>query len=81
MWFMSWTWQYESVSGHTAEISPSFPAQADAETWIGETWQELLDQGVDAVTLLEGDRVVYAGMSLHPADPRPRQSDSDADTE
>jgi hypothetical protein len=28
-------------------------------------WRELLEDGVDAVTLLEGDRVVYGPMSLH----------------
>ena len=44
----------------------AFPAQADAESWIGEVWRDLLDHGVDAVTLLEGDRVVYGPMSLHP---------------
>ena len=45
-----------------------FPSQADAESWVGEAWQELLADGVDAVTLLEGDRVVYGPMSLHPAE-------------
>ena len=45
-----------------------FPTQADAETWIGENWRDLLDAGVDQVTLLEGDRVVYGPMSLHPAE-------------
>ncbi|MCX6459593.1 MAG: hypothetical protein NTZ03_04710 [Actinobacteria bacterium] len=66
---MSWTWQYNSAAECTADPSPTFPTQADAESWIGETWRELLDHGVDSVTLLEGDRVVYAGMNLHPADP------------
>ena len=72
---MSWTWDYESAGGHTAPASPSFPAQADAETWIGESWQELLEQGVDSVTLREDDRVVYGGMSLHPADPQSRSTE------
>ena len=35
---------------------------------MGEAWQELLADGVDAVSLLEGDRVVYGPMSLHPAE-------------
>ena len=43
-----------------------FPAQADAETWIGEEWQALLKSGVEAVTLMEDDREVYGPMSLHP---------------
>ena len=29
-------------------------------------WQELVAEGVDSVTLLEGDREVYGPMSLHP---------------
>lgn len=46
--------------------SPSFPTQADAESWIGETWQELFAGGVEAVFLLEDDTVVYGPMSLRP---------------
>jgi hypothetical protein len=67
---MSWTWRYEKADGTEVEGGSlpghSFPAQADAETWIGEIWQDLLAQGVDAVVLLDGDRVVYGPMSLHP---------------
>ena len=70
----SWTWRYETSSGDVAQVDPEtaaslpegFPNQADAESWIGEEWRSLLDAGVDAVTLLEGDRVVYGPMSLHP---------------
>ena len=46
--------------------SPSFPTQADAESWIGETWQELFDGGVEAVFLLDDETVVYGPMSLRP---------------
>jgi hypothetical protein len=44
---------------------PRFTSQSDAETWLGESWRELADAGVDAVTLLEGDREVYGPMGLH----------------
>ena len=44
----------------------TFPTPADAETWIGEVWRELLDGGVDQVLLLDEDDVVYGPMSLHP---------------
>ena len=65
-----WTWRYEREDGSVVEglTSEGFPAQAEAESWIGEEWAALLEQGVDAVTLLEGDRVVYGPMSLHPVD-------------
>ncbi|MGN6246639.1 MAG: hypothetical protein ACTHQ3_23600 [Motilibacteraceae bacterium] len=68
---MSWTWRYEDAQG--AEVSAAelptdgFPSQGDAESWIGEAWRDLLERGVDAVTLLEDDRVVYGPMSLHAA--------------
>jgi hypothetical protein len=69
---MSWTWRYETSDGAEvhppAGLAPEFPTQADAESWVGETWSQLLDQGVDAVTLLEDGAVVYGPMSLHPAD-------------
>jgi hypothetical protein len=63
-----WRWRYEDSSGaevSTAEPSPAFPSQSDAESWVGETWQDLAEQGVDAVTLFEADREVYGPMSLH----------------
>lgn len=64
-----WSWRYEKADGSSASAlsQPEFTNQADAETWIGETWRELLDSGVDQVTLFEGDRLVYGPMSLHPA--------------
>lgn len=69
---MGWTWQYESRDGTVvaplprSAVTTSFPSQADAESWIGETYQQLLDDGVDQVTLFEEDRKVYGPMSLHP---------------
>jgi hypothetical protein len=67
---MAWTWRYEKADGSSVEVepaSPSFPTQGDAETWVGEVWRDLLAAGVDAVTLLEGQRTVYGPMSLHPS--------------
>lgn len=52
------------VSG--AEVA--FANQAEAEIWLSENWRDLLDSGVDAVTLLHGETEVYGPMSLHPAD-------------
>jgi hypothetical protein len=69
---MTFTWRLESSDGTPLSLPGSgaerFPSQADAESWVGEAWQELLAEGVDQVTLLEGDRVVYGPMSLHPAE-------------
>lgn len=68
---MSWSWRYEAADG--SPVSPAeapaaepFPSQGDAESWLGETWKELLHAGVHQVTLFEDDRAVYP-MSLQPA--------------
>lgn len=67
---MAWMWRYEDSSGAPvvpAEGAPTaepFAHQADAESWIGETWRELLAAGVHQVTLLEDDREVYGPMGL-----------------
>ena len=68
----TWTWRFERTDGSVVTDPPvgtpdGFPAQADAESWIGEEWAGLLEAGVDAVSLLEDERVVYGPMSLHPA--------------
>ncbi len=64
-----WTWRFESATGAQVplpELAEEFPSQADAETWVGETYPELLTRGVEQVTLFEGDREVYGPMSLRP---------------
>ncbi len=71
----SWTWRLEDGEGapvspepgSTAADAPGFTSQGDAESWIGEVWHDLLDEGVDQVSLFEADRQVYGPMSLHPA--------------
>ncbi|GGK26753.1 hypothetical protein GCM10010124_19270 [Pilimelia terevasa] len=61
---MSWTWRYEDASGAAVDgPQETFPSQADAESWIGQAWRELAEDGVAAVTLREDDRVEYT-MSL-----------------
>ena len=69
----SWRWSYMRADGseppETAPEPGTFPNQAEAETFIGESWRELLDAGVDQVSLFEGDRKVYGPMSLHPPTP------------
>ncbi len=69
---MGWTWEYQSAPGAVVleEVSQpegGFPTQADAETWVGEVWPDLLDGGIEAVTLYEEQRLVYGPMSLRPA--------------
>lgn len=71
---MAYTWRYLRADGtEVAELpaaatSQSFPSQSEAESWVGETWRELLAGGIDAVALSDGDVLVYGPMSLHPAE-------------
>ena len=65
-----WSWRLEDASGAEVDVPPDFAgrrfaSQADAESWVGEIWSDLAGLGVDAVTLMEADRVVYGPMSLH----------------
>ena len=65
---MTWTWRYEDGGGRELPqpASEAFGSKADAESWLGETWRELLDQGVAQVSLLEDGRVDYGPMPLTP---------------
>ena len=71
----SWQWRFEDASGSevsradggTASGVSGFPSQSDAESWIGEVWRDLVEDGVHQVTLFEGDREVYGPMGLHEA--------------
>ena len=59
---MAWTWRFEKMDGTpaTARDLPkeTFASQSDAETWLGESWRGLLEEG----------RAEYGPMSLHPED-------------
>ena len=64
-----WWWRLEDAAGGEVEASEDlagqrFVSQADAESWVGETWSELAGEGVAGVTLFDGDRAVYGPMSL-----------------
>jgi hypothetical protein len=65
-----WWWRLEDADGAEITVSSEysgrrFASQADAESWVGEIWAALAEAGVDGVTLIEADRVVYGPMSLH----------------
>ncbi len=40
---MAWAWRYEGGEGQKdAGTSESFPSQSDAESWLGQSWRELV---------------------------------------
>lgn len=67
---VTWTWRLHDPTG--ADLDPAEvgvqvsveDAQAEAESWLGEHWRELLERGVATVTLVRGDTVVYGPMGL-----------------
>jgi hypothetical protein len=67
---MPWTWRYEKADGVVVSGAglqeAIFASQGDAESWLGENWRELLDSGVDQVTLFDDTHKQYGPMSLHP---------------
>ena len=42
---MSWFWTFESASGEPIGQSQTFDSRGDAETWVGEMFSDLLDDG------------------------------------
>ncbi|HOA87773.1 hypothetical protein [Propioniciclava tarda] len=44
--------------------SQDFPTRAEAEAWLTECYLDLVDDGVEAVTLYDETHVVYGPMSL-----------------
>jgi hypothetical protein len=64
---MVWSWRYENGEGQPVEEPmETFTSQADAESWLGQTWRQLANAGVVTATLFEDDRQEYR-MSLLPA--------------
>lgn len=67
-----WTWllldAYGTPMTEAAAPRSPFPTQSDAESYLGESWPELVEVGVEAVTLRQNEAVVYGPMSLRPAE-------------
>ncbi|MEI2732356.1 MAG: hypothetical protein V9G08_10220 [Dermatophilaceae bacterium] len=63
-----WHWALADDSGARAGDldAPHFPTQAEAESWLGEEWPVLLDGGIVAASLYQGEVLVYGPMSLRP---------------
>jgi hypothetical protein len=58
-------WRFLDGSGADTGSSPAFADQAQAEAWLGASWEELRERGVQVVELLDegGDEPRYR-MSL-----------------
>jgi hypothetical protein len=69
---MSWHWQPTAKHGtgkldlDQLGLDQRFPNQGDAESWLGESYPDLMEAGVEAVSLYEEGRLVYGPMRLEP---------------
>ena len=65
---MTLRWRYHhSDGGQASGPDITFDDQAGAEEWLEREWSTLLQDGVAAVTLLDGEDELYGPMSLRPA--------------
>ncbi|HEY9290813.1 MAG TPA: hypothetical protein VIP98_06005 [Microlunatus sp.] len=69
---MSWYWQATTQSGigqldtTALGLDQHFSNQGDAESWLGEFYPDLMEAGVESVSLYEAERLVYGPMRLEP---------------
>jgi hypothetical protein len=63
---MAWTWRFEDAESQPVDgPGEAFSSQSDAESWLGQTWRELLAAGAATAVLSEDERTEYK-MSLLP---------------
>ena len=66
---MAFTWACadapDAAAATEVGLGRAFATQAEAEAWLTASYEDLVDAGVDEVTLIEEGRVVYGPMSLH----------------
>jgi hypothetical protein len=58
------TWRYLDEAGEELGVSRAFSAREDAETWLGGSWADLREQGIDGVELLHHGRGPVFRMAL-----------------
>jgi hypothetical protein len=61
-------WAWEMLDGDEvlrSPISPTFTSRFDAESWLGESWRELAEQGVGAVRLVHQGQPMAPPLALH----------------
>lgn len=61
-----WWWRFLDADGEVSAgpQTPGFTDRDEAESWLGEHWADLLDEGVGAVELYADDELVMGPMDL-----------------
>jgi len=63
---MAWTWRFEDAENRAVDgPNEAFSSQSDAESWLGQTWRDLVATGAVTAVLTEDERTEYR-MSLLP---------------
>ena len=52
-------WRYLDASATEVGTSDPFDDREGAEAWLGESWAELLERGIEEVALTDGERTLY----------------------
>ena len=62
---MVYLWRYADEAGVVADgPAMSFESQEAAESWLSESYGELIDEGISAVSLFNDLQAVYGPMAL-----------------
>jgi hypothetical protein len=62
---MVYLWRYADEAGVVADgPEVSFGSQEEAESWLSESYADLLDEGISAVSLFNDQQAVYGPMAL-----------------
>lgn len=62
---MVYLWRYSDEAGVVADgPAMSFESQEAAESWLSESYVDLLEQGISAVSLFNDLQAVYGPMEL-----------------
>ena len=62
---MVYLWRYADEAGVVADgPAVSFESQDEAESWLSESYADLLDEGIAAVSLFNDLQAVYGPMAL-----------------
>lgn len=55
----AFVWTLQDDSGTTIRTTQTFTSQAEAEAWMGTVWSDLLEEGAESVSLVQGDETLY----------------------
>jgi hypothetical protein len=61
----TYSWVLHDLSGDDMRATEGFESKEEAETWMGQQWSGLVDEGAESVSLMKDDKMLYR-MGLRP---------------